>query len=98
MRVLMMILLLGAAAVAVLALTVLGLVFLIPDRAPPPMTSIVSPFKSLDFSDLPPQQRFQARDDTRLAFRVYPSTARRVLIAVHGSSSRGQDLHPLARR
>ncbi len=53
------------------------------------MTSVV-------VSDLPPQQRLPARDGTLLAYREYPSSARRVLIAVHGSSSEGKDLHLLA--
>lgn len=86
-----------AAVAIVLALAVLGLVVLGPDRAPPPMTSVVSPFEHLDMSDLPEQQQFRARDGTLLAYREYPSNARRVLIAVHGSSSRGKDLHILAK-
>ena len=64
---------------------------------PAPMTSIGSPFKSVDLSGLPAPERFAARDGARLSYRVYPAASRRgSVVLVHGSSSRGQDMHVLA--
>ena len=67
---------------------------------PPPMQSVSDPFKSVDFSDLPPIQRYSARDGAQLAYRTYRPSARDSkgsIILVHGSSSRGDRIHPLAK-
>ena len=57
--------------------------------APPYLESISAPFRSVDFSDLPPVENTQARDGTRLAFRAYRNTAAMndgtVVIAIHVS-------------
>lgn len=66
----------------------------------PPLQSVSDPFKSVDFSDLPPIQRFSARDGAQLAYRAYGQTnagGKGSVIIVHGSSSRGASMHPLAR-
>ena len=67
-----------------------------------PLASVNSPFEGVDFSGLPPVQRYTARDGTPLAWHAYgPATpgaagpARRVVL-VHGSSSRARSLHVLA--
>jgi alpha-beta hydrolase superfamily lysophospholipase len=62
------------------------------------MESIVGPFKSVDFSALPPQEFVQARDGTRLAFRRYPSVQAKAdwVVLIHGSSSSNLSLHPLS--
>ncbi len=69
--------------------------------APPYLESISAPFRSVDFSDLPPVENTQARDGTRLAFRAYRNTAAMndgtVVIAIHVSSANSASLHPLAR-
>lgn len=68
-------------------------------QAPPPLESIVGPFEKVDYSGLPPQEFFQARDRTPLAFRRYSAANGNTawVVLVHGSSSRNQSLHPLAR-
>ena len=66
----------------------------------PPMRSVSDPFKSVDFSDLPPIRRFAARDGAQLAYRVYGPIndgGKGSVILVHGSSSRSDSMHLLAR-
>lgn len=66
----------------------------------PPMESINSPFKAVDFSDLPPSLRYKAEDGTALAYRRY-SPGRGVLkgsvVLVHGSSASSNSMHVLAK-
>jgi alpha-beta hydrolase superfamily lysophospholipase len=83
----------GVAVVGLVALLLTGLIAC-PVRLPPELTSISDARKSIDFSALPPIERFQARDGTELAYRHYPPRApatERIAIVVHGSSgsSRG---------
>jgi non-heme chloroperoxidase len=66
---------------------------------PHPLQSVEDPFASVDFSTLPPVQRFTARDGVPLAYRQYrgaPSGGSIVLI--HGSSARSNSMHPMAQR
>jgi non-heme chloroperoxidase len=66
----------------------------------PPMKSVSDPFKSVDFSDLPPIQRFSARDGAHLAYRAYGQAnagGKGSVIIVHGSTSRSDSIHPLAK-
>jgi non-heme chloroperoxidase len=46
--------------------------------------------------DPPSLQRYKARDGEELAYRLYASTAERILIFVHGSSYHGGGYHALA--
>ena len=85
-------------------LFVLGLCIalaLVASRPPP----IAQPKDVFDFTSLraPPSEiplpslrRYKARDGEELAYRVYDSTADRVLIFVHGSSYHGAGYHGLA--
>ncbi|WGS52024.1 lysophospholipase [Paraburkholderia sp. D15] len=79
-------------------------------KAPPPMDSINSPFKSIDYSDLPPLEHFVARDQTALAYRVYrgrtgagtgigtgPGSIRGSVVLIHGSSASSVSMHTLAK-
>jgi alpha-beta hydrolase superfamily lysophospholipase len=65
-----------------------------------PLASINAPFEKVDFSAVPPSQRFTARDGTALAWLHYPATtaaaAQRRVVLVHGSSARAQSMHVLA--
>jgi non-heme chloroperoxidase len=66
----------------------------------PQVQSGSNPFESVDFSDLPAIYRFKARDGTQLAYRSYfPSSgeSRGNVIIIHGSSSRSDSVHPLAK-
>jgi non-heme chloroperoxidase len=64
---------------------------------PPPMTSVAAPFRSVDYSDMPPLTTYPARDGAPLAFRFYPGNPARIVVIVHGSSSNGASLHPMAK-
>lgn len=70
-----------------------------------PMPPIVEPKDVFDFASLrrapaeippPSLQRYRARDGEELAYRLYESTAERILIFVHGSSYHGLGYHSLA--
>jgi alpha-beta hydrolase superfamily lysophospholipase len=64
------------------------------------LDSINAPFAKVDFSTVPKAQTYAARDGTALAYLHYPaggtSPATRRIVLVHGSSARGQSMHPLA--
>ncbi len=68
------------------------------------MDSINSPFKNLDYSALPPVQRYPARDGVALAYRHYPAAATtaapalaaRRIVLIHGSSASTRSMHPMA--
>jgi non-heme chloroperoxidase len=47
-------------------------------------------------TDLPPLERYAARDGEELAYRLHDSTSERVLIFLHGSSYHGGGYHALA--
>ena len=73
---------------------------------PPPMASVTSPFRNVDFDDLPAVQRYPARDGVALAYRQYaPAALRaaaspamtRAAVLIHGASASGVAMHPLAK-
>jgi pimeloyl-ACP methyl ester carboxylesterase len=64
------------------------------------MQSISDPFKSVDYSDLPPILRFPARDGAQLAYRAYGLSntgGKGTVTVVHGSSGSSASIHPLAK-
>ncbi|MDE1011324.1 MAG: alpha/beta hydrolase [Paraburkholderia fungorum] len=69
-------------------------------KQPPPLASINEPFKSVDTSDLPPVERYTARDNVSLAYRRYAGAitpASGSVVLIHGSSASGESLHTLAK-
>jgi alpha-beta hydrolase superfamily lysophospholipase len=75
-------------AVGVAALLLTALVAT-PLERPPELRSVSDSRNGVDFSSLPPVERFQARDGTMLGFRHYPASATatgRGAIFIHGSS------------
>ena len=93
-------LLLRVLLVLLLAALAAAIVFGGPAKLPP-LTSINDPFRTVDFSDLPPLTRFAARDGTSLAYRVYAPKAavpgKGSIVLIHGSSASSSSLHVLAR-
>ncbi len=84
----------GAAAIAA------TLMLASPVRSPPPLASIHEGALQIDESDAPDLSRFQARDGTWLAYRLYraASGARdRLAILTHGSSASSIEMHQVAR-
>lgn len=69
-------------------------------QEPTPMASINDPFNAVDFSDLPPLQRYNAEDGAALAYRYYaPATGapKGSVVLVHGSSGSSNSMHLLAK-
>ncbi len=70
-------------------------------RTPHPMGSIIDPFSSVDFSDLPQLSRFTARDGTKLAYRSYAlatsAPGEGSVVLIHGSSATSSSMHPMAK-
>lgn len=66
---------------------------------PPPLRSISDPFKAVDFSDLPPLEKFLCRGGDPLAFREYkPEGAPAgTVVLIHGSSAHSASMHPIAK-
>ncbi len=64
------------------------------------LDSINAPFAKVDFSAVPKAHTYTARDGTALSYLHYPAsgnaTIGRRIVLVHGSSARGQSMHPLA--
>ena len=66
----------------------------------PELASISTTVRTVDRSDMPDVNRFQARDGTTLGYRHYPAreaVAARVAVLVHGSSGSSTSVHALAR-
>jgi alpha-beta hydrolase superfamily lysophospholipase len=67
-----------------------------------PLASVNEPFSKVDFSAVPPNSLFTARDGAQLAWLHYPPQGEatqhppRRIVLVHGSSARGQSMHPMA--
>jgi pimeloyl-ACP methyl ester carboxylesterase len=66
---------------------------------PPPLRSISDPFKAVDFSDLPPLEKFLCRGGDPLAFREYKAEGAPAgtVVLIHGSSAHSASMHPLAK-
>src|SRR5262245_31078007 len=85
---------LGAAALIVASLVAA------PVRTPPELKSIIAGARSVDRSDLPELERFQARDGTELAFRRYqPATVTNdgIAVLIHGSAGNSANMHGVAK-
>jgi len=71
-----------------------------PLRMPPPLASIHAGAMNIDQADKPSLSRFQARDGTWLAYRLYPAeggATDRLAIIAHGSSASSDEMHVVAR-
>ena len=89
----------GAATVGVAAMTV-GAMVAVPLQQPPELASISAGVRQVDRSDLPEVQRFQARDGTELAYRVYrPAVeqSERIAVLVHGSAGNSTNMHAVGK-
>ncbi len=83
----------GATALA------LALMLAAPLKPPPPLASIHEGAMRIDASGAPELSRFQARDGTWLACRLYPAASgarHRIAILAHGSSAQSIEMHEVA--
>jgi pimeloyl-ACP methyl ester carboxylesterase len=90
--------LLPFAFVGVVALA-LALMLAAPVRQPPPLASIHEGAMRMDVVAAPALSRYQARDGTWLAYRLYPAAngaGDRISILAHGSSASSIEMHPVA--
>ncbi len=82
------------------AATALGAMLSTPLHAPPPLASIHQSASQLDRTGKPELSRYQARDGTWLAYRLYPAAGaatNRVAIVIHGSSASSDEMNPAAK-
>jgi pimeloyl-ACP methyl ester carboxylesterase len=88
----------AALALAGFGAVALTLIFMLSRPLPVPRTldSIADGALQIDRSQMPAPVRFQARDGTELAYRIYPAPGARVAILVHGSSADGRAMAGLA--
>jgi len=90
---------LGLLALVGVAAITLVLMLASPVRPPPPLASIHEGATRIDVAGAPDLSRFQARDGTWLATRLYPAAngARaRIAILAHGSSAQSTEMHDVA--
>jgi pimeloyl-ACP methyl ester carboxylesterase len=83
------------AAVGLAALA-LGGMLAVPVKRPPPLASVHEGARRIDATGLPDLSRFQARDGTWLAYRLYPAASDRVAILIHGSTAVSRDMNDVA--
>jgi pimeloyl-ACP methyl ester carboxylesterase len=91
--------LLPPAIVGVAALA-LAAALAAPLRMPPPLASIHAGAMNIAREGMPALSRFQARDGTWLAYRLYPAengAKDRLAIIAHGSSASSDEMHVVAR-
>jgi len=86
------------AAVFTFAVIALCIAIAQPTKVPSEaLNSVNAPFSTVDFSALPKPETHTARDGEEISYRRYQSESEAaVALLLHGSSSHGQSLHPLA--
>jgi pimeloyl-ACP methyl ester carboxylesterase len=65
-------------------------------KPPNPLSSITNPFATMNYSGLPPIERYRTRDGAELSFRYYPAKSKQVAVLIHGSSGSSSDMHAMA--
>jgi pimeloyl-ACP methyl ester carboxylesterase len=89
----------GLGAVGVAALAIAGMLA-VPLHQPPELPSITAGVRLVDRGDLPGVRRFQARDGSELAYRLYePAEGQqnRIVVLVHGSAGSSVNMHAVAK-
>jgi non-heme chloroperoxidase len=72
-------------------------------KTPEAARSVLDPFRNVDFSDLPPLNRYTARDGTGLSYRKYEahgnptSSEKQVAVLIHGAAADSKSMHALAK-
>jgi pimeloyl-ACP methyl ester carboxylesterase len=89
-------------ALSAIGLVALGFAALVamPVTRPPTNPTILEAAGDLDRTGLPSPTRFQARDGTELAYRLYPSagnTSDILAIAIHGSAGNSTEMNAVAK-
>jgi alpha-beta hydrolase superfamily lysophospholipase len=88
-------------SIGAVAVFVVGALLTFPVSPPPPLESIRAGAMAIDRSGMPEVTRFQARDGTSLAYRLYPaanSDQRKIAIVIHGSGGHSTGMNEIAKR
>jgi pimeloyl-ACP methyl ester carboxylesterase len=94
-------LLLAALAIFGVLVVIAGAFLTVPVSPPPPLESIRAGAMAIDRSGMPELTRFQARDGTSLAYRVYPGAngdTKKIAIVIHGSAGHSTTMNEIAKR
>ena len=97
------IVLIAVVALAVVIAAALAGMLAFGTSAPPePLASLSAPFRTVDFSNLPPVQTLKVSHRSPIAYRDWlpnpaPSDPPLVVIAIHGSSAQSASMHPLGK-
>jgi pimeloyl-ACP methyl ester carboxylesterase len=94
-------LILWILSIVALGVLVTGVLLAFPISPPPPLESIRAGAMAIDRSGIPDLVRFQARDGTSLAYRVYPAAsgdAKKIAIVIHGSGGHSTVMNEIAKR
>jgi alpha-beta hydrolase superfamily lysophospholipase len=89
---------LSSTALVVLLMVTAALIWGGPGT-PAPIASINDPFKSVDFSNMPPLKSYQGADGAKLFYREYAPQGDNIkgsAVLIHGSSASSESLHPMA--
>ena len=86
------------AVVALLVIAVIAGLIAFGTAQAPTSSALVAGFKGVDYSSLPPLERYAAHDGASLGFRRYPAKVpgSHVVVLIHGASDSGLALHRLA--
>ena len=82
--------LVALGAGALFAGTLAALIAFCTSSPPPPLLAVSGAVMARGYQDLPPLERFTARDGAALAYRAYQA---RVAVMVHGSSGGSHAMH-----
>jgi len=85
------------ALLFVLAMIPVTVIALTAPSSSPPMASMAGPMSRVDFRDVPPPERFRARDGTRLQYYAYPAAPDKIAVLIHGTTGPGTGMHALAK-
>jgi pimeloyl-ACP methyl ester carboxylesterase len=86
-------------AIALIAIA-LGIMLATPVTRPPTVASITSGARAVDQSGMPTLSRFQARDGTWLAYRLYPAandSDQNIAIVIHGSAGHSTGMNEISK-
>ena len=92
---------LGALAVIGLLALIVGALLAYPLVQPPELKSVREGAVAVDQSGMPDTSRFQARDGTSLAYRLYPGAGgvtTKIAIIIHGSAGHSKSMNQIAKR
>jgi non-heme chloroperoxidase len=91
-----------AALVVAIAAALAGMLAFGTSGTPEPLASLSAPFRTVNFSDLPAEQKLTVSNRPAIAYREWlpnpaPADPPLVVITIHGSSAQSASMHPLGK-